>query len=40
MTLLAIYTGYARASLAMETVQALFGSDGRATVPEKLNPSQ
>jgi len=40
MTLLAVYLGYARASLAMEAVQGLFGSDGQATVPEKLNPPQ
>jgi 4-carboxymuconolactone decarboxylase len=40
MTLLALYIGYARASLAMETVQGLFGSDGQATVPVKLNPPQ
>lgn len=40
MTLLAVYIGYARASLAMETVQGLFGSDDQATVPEKLTPAQ
>jgi 4-carboxymuconolactone decarboxylase len=40
MTLLAVYTGYARASLAMETVQGLFGPDGQVTAPEKLNPPQ
>jgi 4-carboxymuconolactone decarboxylase len=40
MTLLAVYTGYARASLAMETVQRLFGPGSQATAPEKQQTEQ